>query len=113
VVKGKTITVKEAQKPARAPQGGAGVSAAMGLQVASIAAGGTAAVLGGVAISNANDAKDEAAAATAAATSAEQEAAAATAAANAAGDAANAAGCALNDASGTSAYTPPAGYTCP
>ncbi len=114
VVKGKTLTVKSAQKPARAPQGGAAVSGATALQVGTVAASGAAAVLGGVSMSKANDAKDAAAAATTAAVSAQQEAEAAAASAEAAGSAANAAGCAINEATGNpSTYVPPAGLTCP
>jgi len=113
VVKGKTLTVKEARTAGRAPQGGAAASGATAWQVASVAAGGTAAVLGGVAMSNASDASDNAAAAAKAALDAEAEAAAATAAAEAAANAANAAGCAINVATDNpSAYTPPAGFSC-
>ena len=84
VVKGKTITVDA--KAARAPQGGAGaaVSSATALQVGSIAAGGTSAVLSGVAISRAGDAKDAATAANSTAASAVSAAQAAQAAAEAA-----------------------------
>jgi len=91
VVKGKTLTVKQARTAGRAPQGGSAVSGATALQVGGIAASGTAAVLGGVAMSNASDAQDAAAAATEAAVGAQQEAAAATAAAEAAQAAAEAA----------------------
>lgn len=113
VVKGKTLTVKEARQAARAPQGGSGVSAATALQVGSIAGSGVSAVLGGIAAKKAGDAQDAAAAATAAAVDAQQEAADAAAAAQAAGDAANAAGCAINGVPGSgSPYTPPAGFVC-
>ena len=104
IAKGKTVTV--AARPARAPNGGAGSGSAGGgggstaLQVASVAASGTGAVLSGVAISRAGDARDAASAANA------------TAAAQAAGDAANAAGCAVNLAVDSSVYTPPSGFTC-
>jgi len=121
VAKGKTITVNA--KAARAPQGGAGasVNAATALQVGSIAAGGTSAVLSGVAISRAGDAKDAAAAANATAASAvsaaqdaQAAAEAATAAAEAATEAANSAGCALNalNPDAVSPYVPPDGYSC-
>jgi hypothetical protein len=115
VVKGKTITVNA--KAARAPQGGAGaaVNAGTALQVGSIAAGGTSAVLSGVAISRAGDAKDAANAANSTAASAVGAAQDAQAAAEAAGEAANSAGCALNAAApdNPSPYEPPAGYSCP
>jgi len=115
VVKGKTITLA---RPARGPQGGAagsgsgsaGVSGSTALQIGAIAAGGTAAVLSGVAMSRSGDARDAAAAANFAAFQAAQ-------AAQAAQDAAVAAGCALNDLANSldqpSPYTPPEGYTCP
>jgi hypothetical protein len=112
VVKGKTLTVKEARRAGRAPQGGGTVSAATALQVGSIAGSGVSAVLGGVAAKKAGDAQDAADAATAAATDAQAEAADAAAAAQAAGNAANAAGCAVNEATGTSVYTPPPGFSC-
>ena len=104
VVKGKTISV--AAKPARNPQGGAagsgggagsaGMTATTALQVGSVAAGATSAVISGVAISRAGDARD--AAAVADSTAAEAVAAAhdAQAAAEAAQAAANSAGCALD-----------------
>ena len=115
VVKGKTITLA---RPARGPQGGAagsgsgsaGMSSSTALQIGAIAAGGTAAVLSGVAMSRSGDARDAAAAANFAAFQAAQ-------AAQAAQDAAVAAGCALNNLAGSlgqpSPYTPPEGYTCP
>jgi hypothetical protein len=116
VVKGKTITVNA--KAARAPQGGAGaaVNAATAMQVGSIAAGGTSAVLSGVAISRAGDARDAAASANSTAASAVSAAQDAQAAAEAAAETANAAGCAVNtvwpDVGGASPYTPPAGMSC-
>jgi phosphohistidine swiveling domain-containing protein len=119
IAKGKTVTV--AARPARAPQGGAGsgsvgLSTSTALQVGSVAAGGTSAVLSGMAISRAGDAKDAAAAANATAAQAVTGASDATAAATAAGDAANAAGCALNEAllaqDQASTYTPPTGFSC-
>jgi len=112
VVKGKTLTVKDARTAGRAPQGGGAISAATALQVGSIAGSGVSAVLGGVAAAKAGDAQDAAAAATVAAIDAQQEAAAAAAAAEAAGEAANAAGCAVNEAADASVYTPPAGFSC-
>jgi hypothetical protein len=119
VVKGKTITLA---RPARGPQGGAagsgsaGVSSSTALQIGAIAAGGTSAVLSGVAMSRAADARDAAAAANSTASQAVQAAKAAEDAAVAAEDAAVAAGCAVNTAFpdvSPSPYTPPAGYTCP
>jgi hypothetical protein len=107
VVKGKTITVNAKAARAPAPQGGAGagVNAATALQVGSIAAGGTSAVMSGVAISRAGDARDAASAANSTAASAvgaaqDAQAAAedATAAAEAAQATANDVGCALNAA---------------
>lgn len=121
VAKGKTITV--GVKAARAPQGGAagagsgaaGASASTAVQVGSIAASGVSAVLSGVAISRAGDARDAATAANAAAANAVTAANAATAAAEAAQETANAAGCAVNEIAtpGASPYTPPPGMSCP
>ncbi|MBZ5543247.1 MAG: hypothetical protein LAO07_06150 [Acidobacteriia bacterium] len=117
VVKGKTITVDaKASARAPAPQGGAGagVSTSTALQVGSIAAGGTSAVLSGVAISRAGDAKSAAAAADSTAASAVAAAHDAQAAAEAAGAAANSAGCLLNAEfpNSISPYVPPAGFSC-
>jgi hypothetical protein len=112
VVKGKTITVKEARTAGRAPQGGAAAHGATGLQVATLAGSGVSAVLGGLAAKKAGDAQDEAKTATTAAQNAQQQAEAATAAAEAAGTAANQAGCALDTVSESSEYIPPAGFTC-
>jgi hypothetical protein len=118
VVKGKTITVNAKAARTPAPQGGAGagVNAATALQVGSIAAGGTSAVMSGVAISRAGDARDAASAANSTAAAAVSAANDAQAAAEAAGEAANAAGCALNEAFPglASPYDPSAGgYSCP
>jgi hypothetical protein len=119
VIKGKTITVKAQE--ARAPQGGAGsgaaaMSGASALQVGTAAGSGVSAVLSGVAISRAGDARDAAAAANATAANAVDAAADAAAAATAAANAANAAGCAINDVviadGGVSVYEPPAGFSC-
>jgi len=123
VVKGKTIMV--AAKAARSPQGGAagagsgsaGMSTSTALQVGAVAAGGTSAVLSGVAISRAGDAKSAAAGANAtaadavaAAQDATAAAQAAEAAANAATAAANSVGCALDvqsvDNGGVSVFDP-------
>ncbi|MBZ5513374.1 MAG: hypothetical protein LAN62_00745 [Acidobacteriia bacterium] len=95
VAKGKTLTLDG--KVARAPQGGAagagsgaaGMSAGAALQVGSIAAGGASAVLSGVAISRAGDARDAAAAASDTGTKAVTAANTATAAATAASDTAS------------------------
>jgi hypothetical protein len=112
VVKGKTITLT---RPARGPQGGAagsgsgsgGISGSTALQIGAVAAGGTSAVLSGVAMSRAADARDAAAAGNFTASQAAE-------AAQAAEDAAVAAGCALNTAfPDLSPYTPPEGYSCP
>jgi hypothetical protein len=123
VVKGKTITLSA--REARSPQGGAAgsgsgsaqVSTSTMLQLGSIAAGGTSAVLSGVAISKAGDARDAAAAADSTAAAAVAAAQAAEAAAEAAEEQAIAAGCALNDLANSlgqpSPYTPPQGVTCP
>jgi hypothetical protein len=116
VVKGKTVTVSAERRTARAPQGGAasgsaGLSASTAMQVGSVAAGATSAVLSGVAISRAGDARSAAAAANATAANAVTAADDAKAAAIAAGDAANAAGCALNVGFDASIYTPTSG-TC-
>jgi len=116
IAKGKTVTV--AARPARAPtnggagSGSVGMSGSTALQVASVAASGTGAVLSGVAISRAGDARDAASAANATAANAVAAANDATAAAQLAGDAANAAGCAVNLAVDSSVYTPPSGFTC-
>ena len=117
IVKGKTVTVSAERRTARAPQGGAGsgvaaISASTAMQVGSVAAGAASAVMSGVAISRAGDARDAAAAANATAAEATSAANDAIAAAQAAGDAANAAGCTLNEYTGTSVYTPPGDYTC-
>jgi hypothetical protein len=97
VAKGKTITVQA--KPAAGPQGGAaaaGISASTALQVGSVATGVTSAVLSGMAISRAGDARDAATDAKNTAAQAVTAANAATAAADAAASAANDVGCALN-----------------
>ncbi len=126
VAKGQSITLTP--RTARAPQaaGGAGaarISSSTALQVASVAAGGTAAVVAAIAVSRAGDAKDAAAAAqtqaSAAATAANNANTAAGNAATAAGNAAdnaNAVGCALNTFANEqgmpSPYTPPSGSSC-
>lgn len=122
VAQGKTITLLP--KNAAMPQTGTSqklVSGNTGLEGATLAAAAVGAVLAGVAMSRAGNARDaanaantQAAAATSAATAADADAVAATAAATAAGNAANAAGCALNSSSnaGPSPYTPPAGMNC-
>ena len=107
VVKGKTLTV--AAKTARSPQGGAagaGSNVGTGLQVASVAAGGTSAVMSGVAISRAGDARDAASAANSTASDAVSAAQDAEAAAAAAEAAANAAGCALDEVAEVSVFDP-------
>jgi hypothetical protein len=91
--------------------GGGGSSAVMWIAVA---AGGTAAVLAGLAMSRASDAKDASNAATAAANTADTDAKAAAAAATTANQNAIAAGCALNKLApaNTTPFTP-VGATCP
>ncbi len=129
VAKGKTITVRP--KAARAPQTGGSQKLGGGstaLEAGALGAGVAAAILAGIGIKRADDAKDAANAATAAANAADADAKAATSAANAAtaaataaGATANSAGCALdtfnNEAFGfgtfPSPYTPPSGSTCP
>ena len=121
VVKGKTITLSA--REARSPQGGAAgsgggaaISTSTALQVATIGAAGTGAVLSGVAMSRAADARDAAAASNATAAEAIAAAQAAEAAALAAEEQAIAAGCALDRANPSispSPYTPPPGMSCP
>jgi len=119
VVKGKTLTLG---REARSPQGGAAgsgsgaahISTATVLQLGSVAVGGTSAVLSGVAMSRAADARDAAEQANRTAADAEKAARDAQAAAQAAQAAAQAAGCATNDLAeslGLSPYELP--YTCP
>ncbi len=104
VPKGKVI--KFTPKASRAPQttGGAqkyGGDADVLLDVAAVGAGAVAAILAGVAMSRAGDAKTQATAATAAANQADADAKAAQAAANNANDNALAVGCTLNKLFGT------------
>lgn len=100
VAKGKTITVLP--KAARAPATGvgAGLGAKLGssttLAVASVAAGGTSAILAGVAISRANDARDAATDAGNKASAATSQASVATSAAQLAQSTSLNAGCGLN-----------------
>ncbi|HEV2493840.1 MAG TPA: hypothetical protein VG204_12310 [Terriglobia bacterium] len=127
VTKGQVITIHP--KTSRAPQAGGAQS--MGgsntdviLDAAGVAAGAIAAILAGIGISRANDAKSAAQAATAAANTANTSAQAATAAANtadadakAAQATANSVGCALNNFNDNtfgvpSPYTPPSGSSC-
>ena len=115
VAKGKTIAVT--RKAERAPQGsgGGGGHGWSTLQILSLGAGITSAVLGAWAIHSGNEAHRNANDAIAAAEAARQAALAAQAAAQAALDASYAAGCALNRVASqlgilTSPYTPPAGY---
>lgn len=117
VGEGKSVTLNANPAPAPPDVSNAHISAATSLQVASVAAGGTSAVLAGVAISRANGAKNAANAADATAAEAVSAGNAATAAANAATTAANnaaatanAVGCALdtfaNSQGQPSPYTP-------
>lgn len=141
LAKGKSIVINKT--PAGAPQAGAMQKLAGGntaLEAGALGAGVVAAILAGIALKRAGDAKDNAAAATAAAnsatsaanaatseaTAADSDAVAAGAAAAAAQSTANAAGCAANVNYETqvngyvagvptvvSPYTPPTGMTCP
>jgi hypothetical protein len=120
VAKGKTIAIamKAAAtgNPGPARQVG-GPDTTLDLEIAATAAGGTAAILAGIAVSRANGARDAANAATASAVAAGN---AATAAANAGQATANAVGCAIDkitpsitvNGQNVSPYTPPAGSTC-
>lgn len=132
VAQGKTVTLSTTTARTPAPQTGG--SQKLGgntdelLDVGALGAGVVAAILAGISISRANDAKTAAEAATSAADAAGTAANAATSAANAANSSAqqaatnaNLAGCALNTYNndtygyGTfpSPYSPPAGYSCP
>ena len=123
---GKTTEIPKGQwakfipKVSRSPQqaggaqtyGGGGSSAVMWIAVA---AGATAAIMAGLAMSRASDAKDASNAATAAANKADADAIAAGTAANTANQNSLAAGCALNNLfpfggpGGTSPFTPASG----
>lgn len=100
VANGKVVTlpVKIARAPDPSspvpPSGKAHITTATTLDILGLGAGAASAVLAGMAISRANDAKN---------------------AANSAGTAANAVGCALDAESGNpvSPYKPPSGYSCP
>lgn len=132
VPQGKSITLTTTTNRTPAPQTGG--SQKLGsdtdelLDVGALAAGVVAAILAGIAISRADDAKTSADSATSAANAAAAAANSATSAATAAGSSAaqsatnaNLAGCALNTFNNEeygygvfpSPYTPPAGYTCP
>jgi len=114
VAEGKTVTLPVSTarapvpNPPAPPAGDAHITTATTLGILGLGAGSAAAVLAGLGLSRANDAKTAANNATTAADNA-------TAAANSAGAAANAAGCALNNLNPTmtpSPYTPPTGYSC-
>ncbi len=123
VAKGKTIAIamKAAGtgNPGAARQAG-GLAGGVGLEIAATGAAGTAAILSGIAISHANDARDAAAQADADAKAATAAANTATAAANAGQATANLVGCAIDavtpsvtiNGQKVSPYTPPAGSTC-
>jgi hypothetical protein len=130
VAQGKTLTL--GTKAARAPQTGGsqqlGGNGTELLAAGALAAGAVAAILAGISISRADDAKSAANAANSTAATAATDASAATSAASAAdSDAiaaannANLAGCAIDveteDIFGVgvypSPYTPPAGFSCP
>lgn len=130
LAEGKTLTITP--KTARAPQTGASQKLAGGntaLEAAAVGAGGVAAILAGVGLKRAGDAKTAAQQANATAGSAVTAAQAATSAAMAAdsdalaaGANANAAGCAINNYAADaglgnaivpSPYVPPSGVPCP
>lgn len=127
VAQGKTVTL--GTKTARAPQTGGSQKLGGGadtlLDAGALGAGVVAAILAGIAISRADDAKSSANNATSAANNATGAAQAADSSAIAAGQAANAAGCAIDVVSENlygvtptgpvvpSPYIPPAGFTCP
>ena len=129
VAQGKTVTL--GTKTARAPMPQTGGSQSLGggntlLEAGALGAGVVAAILAGVSISRANDAKDAANSAASAANAANTTAAAAESAANvanstaaAAANNANVTGCALDALNNElfpgspSPYTPPTGFTCP
>lgn len=123
VAAGKTVTLPaataDAPAPAAPPAGNSGthITEATALGIASTAAGGTAALLSALALSDANSADSSASQAASSASQASSNASSATSAANAAANNANAAGCALNTLANeqhfASPYTPPAGFTCP
>jgi hypothetical protein len=121
VGKGKTVTIsiKKAQ-PARSPQGGGGGGSEIGKYgpLIEIFLGGTTSVLGGVAISRSDGAKDNANSAASNANAAASNAAAAASNSATAAGASNATGCAVNNLNSTltgtpSPYTPPSGQSCP
>jgi hypothetical protein len=115
VAKGKTITLTPKVKAP--PAGGSSWGGNTTLEVATLGAGGVAAILAGVAVSRAGTASTNASSADSDALAAESAASAAISAANAATSAANEVGCALNTLANSeglpSPYTPPTGYTCP
>jgi hypothetical protein len=124
VAEGKTVTLPvtaaaPVPSPAGPPAGNPHITTATTLGVLTLGAGSAAAVLAGLGLSRANDAKDAANNATTAANNATTAANAAADAASAAAAAANAAGCAenienANENPGTpSPYTPPPGFSCP
>jgi len=128
VATGKTITIGSRMARAPRPQGGGqglGGGGSTALEAGALGAGAAAAILAGIGISRANDARDAANAANATAGKADADAVAADADAKAATDAANAAqatansvGCALNTLNDDlalnfpSPYTPPSGSSC-
>jgi len=126
VAEGQTMTlpVRTARAPMPSPPASeAHITTSTALGWLAVGAGGTAAVLAGIGMSRANDAKAAANAATTAANNATTAANNATTAANNAGNVSNAVGCALNqmnaeenaeeEDNAPSPYTPPTGYSCP
>lgn len=124
VVQGKTLTLTTKSMRAPVPQTGGsqklGSDTDVLLDAGALGAGVVAAILAGISISRANDARDAANAANSTAQSAVSAANAANSTAAAAAENANLAGCALNNENTEvfgslfpSPYTPPAGYQCP
>src|SRR2546426_1062716 len=116
---GRTGFGKDSTASYRRQAGGAqtyGGGASSAVMWIAVAAGATAAILAGLAMSRASDAKDASNAATAAANKADSDALAAGAAATTANSNALAAGCALNkifpDVNGASPFVPASG-SCP
>ena len=128
VATGKTITIGSRMARAPRPQGGGGQGLGGGgstaLEAGALAAGAAAAILAGIGISRANDARDAANAANAsaqkadadavaAANAADADAKAATDAANAAQATANSVGCALNNLNDDLGFGFPSPYQVP
>jgi len=120
VANGKSLTIfpgSNAPQGAAGPAGGSHIAGATLWGISDAVIGGVGLILGGIALSRADNAKDDAASAAAAGQAAASAAAAAASAAAAAASEANLLGCALdalaNKEGLASPYTPPSGYTCP